>query len=105
MTWEPSSWTVRGYPDRVSEPEIVRVAQIDGPDLYAVRHRGRCLNKAGEWELEPMPSSRTDAFLARCRFDTMEEAMTAAAVPVRAAGWAAKPDWDPRARGEQHPVA
>ena len=36
------------------------------------------LNKSGVWEWEPQPSSRTDAFLERCRFDTLEEATKAA---------------------------
>jgi hypothetical protein len=36
-----------------------------------------CLNKEGEWEYEPMPSSRDDDFFARCRWDTREEAYQA----------------------------
>ena len=35
------------------------------------------LNKQGQWEDEPIPSSRTDDFLARCRFDSLEECATA----------------------------
>jgi hypothetical protein len=35
-----------------------------------------CLNKNGKWEYEPLPSGRTDAFLARCRYSTIEEALT-----------------------------
>jgi len=35
---------------------------------WAVRKLGACLNHDGEWEYEPMPSSRDDAFLHRCRF-------------------------------------
>lgn len=55
--------------------KIEEVAQIEGPALWAVRKKpGNCLNKAGEWEYEPMPSSRDDEFLARCRFATVEEA-------------------------------
>lgn len=33
---------------------------------------GLCLNRAGYWEWEPMPSSRTDEFLERCRFSLNE---------------------------------
>jgi hypothetical protein len=74
---------VRGWPERIEEPTIVRVAQIEGADLYSVRYFGRCLNKSGNWEMEPMPSSRSDAFLKRCRFSTLDEAMMAAAIPLR----------------------
>jgi hypothetical protein len=28
------------------------------------------LNKLGEWEFEPLPSSRDDDFLSRCRYAT-----------------------------------
>lgn len=34
--------------------------------------------KRKRWEVEPMPSSRTDAFLKRARFKTLEEAAQAA---------------------------
>ena len=37
-------------------------------DWWAVRQRGWCLNTELEWEYEPLPSSREDDFLARCRF-------------------------------------
>jgi hypothetical protein len=33
------------------------------------------MNKDGDWEWEPMPSSRDDEFLSRCRFQSMQEAM------------------------------
>lgn len=35
---------------------------------------GGVLNKRGEWEYEPLPSYRDDAYYERCRFDTAEEA-------------------------------
>lgn len=38
-------------------------------DKYAVVHHRRVLNEAAEWEWEPQPSSRTDEFKARTRFD------------------------------------
>ena len=45
---------------------------------WALRNDRRyCLNKEGEWEYEPMPSSRDDDFYARCRWDTVEEAYDA----------------------------
>jgi hypothetical protein len=48
--------------------------QINHTTLYAVRQLGCCLNSDGEWEREPIPSSRTDEFLARCRYETWEKA-------------------------------
>lgn len=40
-----------------------------GAGIWAVTSGGRSvLNSDGEWEFEPMPSSRTDEFIARTRF-------------------------------------
>lgn len=33
------------------------------------------LNKNGEWEYQPLPSSRTEDFYQRCRYATLEEAV------------------------------
>ena len=56
---------------------LCRLGQIEGPDLYAIRDGRRCMNHLGDWEYEPMPSSRDEAFMARCRFATPEEALAA----------------------------
>lgn len=52
-----------------------RVPQREGMPLWAIRESGACLNKQGEWELEPMPSSRTKAFFRRCRWKSAEVAL------------------------------
>lgn len=44
---------------------------------WAVRKTGSCLAKDGEWEYEPIPSSRDDEFYKRCRFDSLEDAIAA----------------------------
>jgi len=49
-----------------------------GPVLWAVTRLNSCLNKSGEWEYEPQPSSRDDAFIARCRWTSLDEALAAA---------------------------
>jgi hypothetical protein len=49
-----------------------------------VRLNGNVLNKAGDWEWEPMPSSRDDEFLSRCRFETAEQAIAAARAAIEA---------------------
>ena len=46
-------------------------------EKWAVRRLSSCLNKEGEWEYEPIPSSRDDDFYARCRFDSLDEAFDA----------------------------
>jgi hypothetical protein len=48
-----------------------------GPDgvRWAIRNGGSCLNRRGRWEIEPFPSSRTDAFYARCRYATPDDAL------------------------------
>lgn len=75
---------ISGYAIPVSEKRfadeilIQRSRQIEGHPLWAVRLNGNCLNKQGQWEWEPMPSSRDDEFLAWCRFDSAESAIAAA---------------------------
>lgn len=52
--------------------------RLPKPVMWKVALRGVVLAKDGEWECEPMPSGRDEAFYARCRFDTFEEAWKAA---------------------------
>lgn len=40
-----------------------------GFDRWAVRHLSQCLSRDGEWDYEPLPSSREDDWLAAHRFD------------------------------------
>lgn len=61
-------------------PLLVKIQRTEGRDYDGVRWaiiQGdyECMNKKGEWEYQPMPSSRTKAFYKRCRFDTVEEAV------------------------------
>ena len=47
-----------------------------GKEHWAITRMGtECLSKKGEWECEPMPSSRDDKFIERCRYDSVEEAL------------------------------
>jgi hypothetical protein len=43
-----------------------------GPDAWAVREMASVVNRDGEREHEPMPSSRDEAFIARTRFGLAE---------------------------------
>lgn len=65
------------------EITVQRMRQIDGTPLWSVKLGGNCLNKSGEWEWEPMPSSRDDEFLARCRFESPEAAIDAAILSTK----------------------
>lgn len=76
--WDQSEAAIPG-----NEVEIHRCRQIDGSIKYAVRQTGCCLSRKGEWEREPIPSSRDDAFMARCRFDSWEAAALAIERHVR----------------------
>lgn len=80
-----SKYTIDGDPRRAGSDDIhiERAKQMDGSVKWAVRRMGDCLNKQGEWEYEPMPSSRDHDFLERCRFDNPEAAF--AALEVRTA--------------------
>lgn len=79
--WVPVKWIRRSDLDQ-HELTPVEIGLMNSPfyegDTYAVRDgRSGCLNKKGEWEYEPMPSSRDDAFYARCRFPSFEAAIQA----------------------------
>jgi hypothetical protein len=60
------------------DTRVEAARQKDGSVLWAVRRFGDCMSRAGEWEHEPLPSSRHDAFIARCRFPSAEAAIAAA---------------------------
>lgn len=51
--------------------------QIDGSTLWKIIHGNVVLNKSGEWEFEPMPSSRDEAYLNRTRWADPHEAKAA----------------------------
>ena len=51
-------------------------------ERWGVRRIGWCLTTAGEWEYEPSPSSRDEAFYNRARFGTLEAAVAAAVANV-----------------------
>ena len=55
--------------------KIEAAKQMDGRVLWAIRHFGSVMNLDGEWEFEPLPSSRDDEFIARCRHATPQEAL------------------------------
>lgn len=54
---------------------LERCGQRDGSDLWAIREGGSCLNKDGQWEYEPIPSSRDKDFIGRCRWATAQDAL------------------------------
>lgn len=56
---------------------IERRSAMDKPEKWAVCNLGDVLNKNGQWEYEPQPSSRSDEFIECTRFDTVEEAYEA----------------------------
>ncbi len=63
-----------GWKDLI-EVRLELVKQRDGSELWAIREKGCCLNKQGEWEIEPIPSSRKSAFYKRCRWESPEAAL------------------------------
>lgn len=77
-----SEYTIDGDPRQAGcdDIRIARATQKSGRERWAVRQMGDCLNKQGEWEFEPTPSSRDAAFLERCRFDSADEAFAACCV-------------------------
>jgi hypothetical protein len=71
-----SQYTLReARPGFWTEVTLDRMVQRDGRVLWKVSLLGSCLNRDGEWEHEPSPSYRDDAFFTRCRFSSIEEAL------------------------------
>jgi hypothetical protein len=71
---EVSSYAVfirPGYSPGYNEPLSVERTRWDR-DQWAVRWKGRCLRSDGQWEFEPIPSSRDDGFIRRSRFPLRE---------------------------------
>jgi len=66
---------------------MVRVASIyprDGSRQWIIQNRGGdVLNRDGEWEYQPMPSSRTDEFLARTRWSDARAAIAFARTALK----------------------
>jgi len=78
MSFVSVSWQFS--PDKVPcgyEPVRIDLVRHRTGIYYAVRQHGACMDRDGEWDIEPMPSSRTDEWLARFRFATWEDAAKA----------------------------
>jgi hypothetical protein len=52
-------------------------------DAWAIIGDGHCLAHDGEWEYEPLPSSRTEEFFERCRWSSAAEAIAFAKEHLR----------------------
>ena len=63
---------------------IVRARQRDKSHKWKVMRGPTALTKSGDWVYESMPSSRTDAYLAQTRFDSLKEATEHAQVAAKA---------------------
>ncbi len=68
--WRPIAY-------RVPVERHIAIAERD-ENRWAIFDGSCCLNIEGEWEVEPQPSSRDDAFKMRTRF-TLSDAMQRAA--------------------------
>lgn len=63
---------------RVVHPKITRmISPFYAGEKWAVVQMDLCLNKQSKWEPTPLGSMRDQAFYARCRFDTIEDAIAA----------------------------
>jgi hypothetical protein len=60
MGFYPTEFRLKGF-DRLT-------IEWRGDDRWIVKHMTQVLNKKGEFEWEPSPSNRTEAFIKRTRF-------------------------------------
>ena len=71
--------TQQGMDARATRYEVKGLTvECRGNGKWAVVDGYNVLNRYGEWKFEPSPSSRTDEWLALCRFDSAQEAIAAA---------------------------
>lgn len=64
----------------INTPDWTIKVERTTPDRWAVRFHGRCWNfTTGDWNYEPLPSSREDDWLAACRTD-LDTALAQASV-------------------------
>jgi hypothetical protein len=70
----PTTYTVCGLPESDVNAQVWRITiEWRGPlDSWAICHIGRCLSSRGRWDHEPLPSSRTEAFIRSHRFTLAE---------------------------------
>lgn len=72
VTVMATEYTVNAIPEGVDEcnRSLFEIkVEWRGKGRWAVTHRSACLSADGEWDWEPMPSSREDDWLATHRFD------------------------------------
>ncbi len=66
------NFTLEGsYPGSVY---IEQKKQYDNSYKWAVYFHSNCMDRKGNWEMEPMPSNRTEEWLKENRFDSLSEA-------------------------------
>jgi hypothetical protein len=64
-----------GRADGLMDHTVQTRVQRDGSVLYVISDGVAVMARDGEWQIEPIPSSRTDAFIANTRFASIAEAM------------------------------
>ena len=62
----------------IEDVKISLRSAVDGRRRWAVVIHNSVLAKDGELEYEPLPSSRTEEFIKRTRYDSIQEALAAA---------------------------
>jgi hypothetical protein len=61
----------------VEEDGAVIQRTSQAPESWAIRAGSSCMSTTGEWDIEPMPSNRTDEWLAKHRWPTLAAAWAA----------------------------
>jgi hypothetical protein len=71
--WFPGA----GVYARPGDVQAVRVVNREGVRLWAVRCGSYCMSRSGTWTIEPIPSSRTEAWIRSHRFESAQQALDA----------------------------
>lgn len=72
---QPSEWTIVTSDPRFAYKIVLRSKPGDAEVFAVTDSYGNVLTKRLAWEYEPMPSSRTEAFIKRTRFNSFKLAV------------------------------
>lgn len=75
---QPTKYTVSALPEDIGEYAWDIQVEYRGRGTWSVSRHNQCLGSNGLWDWEPIPSSRTDEWLAIYRFTDVEEALSLA---------------------------
>ena len=83
VNWATTYTLIRASSHRPFGHVLELKIECRGDDAWAITDSHYVLNRDGDWEYEPLPSSRSDEFKARTRWPSAREAIAFAQEHMR----------------------